>query len=169
MRYLLIFLMSLVIVGSASGQQYRLVGKLPAPAMILTDLLGKKLDTRALAGKTVVYNLWFVGCPPCMEEIPRLNAIVDQYQDVIFVGMSTSNAADINRFLAKQPFKYHIVPNAGKDMLINFGTGGKDGVLSVGFPTHVVINREGYIEYRAAGIKGVEGVRETLQRLATKK
>jgi thiol-disulfide isomerase/thioredoxin len=169
MRNLLIILLSLTFAASANGQQYRLVGKLPAPAMVLTDLQGEKLDTSSLVGRTVVYNLWFVGCPPCMEEIPRLNAIVDEYQDVIFVGMSTSNATDINRFLEKQPFKYRIVPNAGKEMLIYFGNAGKDGVLNVGFPTHVVINREGYIEYRATGIKGVEGVRETLQRLAVKK
>jgi thiol-disulfide isomerase/thioredoxin len=169
MRYLFTVLLSLAAVSFASGQQYRLVGKLPAPTMVLTDLSGNKLDTRTLAGKTVVYNLWFVGCPPCMEEIPRLNAIVDEYQDVVFVGLSASNSADINKFLMKQPFKYRIVPDAGKDMLINFGNSGKDGVLNVGFPTHVVINRDGYIEYRAVGVKGVEGVRDALQRLATKK
>jgi peroxiredoxin len=170
MRYLFPVLLSLTLFSAANAQQqYRLVGKLPAPAMVVTDLTGERIDTRALAGKTVVYNLWFVGCPPCMEEIPRLNAIVDEYKDVVFVGLSISSKSDIDRFLVKQPFKYRLVPSAGKEMLMNFGAAGKDGVLNVPFPTHVVINGEGYIEYKAAGIKGVDGVRETLQKLAAKK
>lgn len=170
MRFLFTVLVSLVLACAASAQQqYRLVGKLPAPSMLLTDIAGDKIDTRSLAGKTVVYNLWFVGCPPCMEEIPRLNAIVDQYKDVVFVGLSISSKADIDRFLIKQPFKYRLVPSAGKEMLMNFGVAGRDGVLNVPFPTHVVINGDGYIEFKAAGIKGVDGVRETLERLAAKK
>lgn len=169
MRFIFTVLLGVVLGGFCYGQEFKLVGKLPAPAMVLTDMAGNKIDTREFAGKTVVYNLWYVGCPPCMDEIPRLNAIVDANPDVIFVGMSSSNAADITKFIAKQPFKYRLVPDSAKSMLIYFGNATKDGVLNVGFPTHVVINKEGYIEFRAVGLKGVEGVKETLARLAAKK
>jgi len=106
-----------------------------------------------------------------MEEIPKLNDIVQQYQgpDVVFVGLSTSSAADVSKFLAKQPFSYRIVPDAGKEMLMNFGTADKNGSLNVAFPTHVVINRNGYVEYRATGVRGIDGVREILARDAEKK
>ena len=169
MRYLLALIFVLLPASVGFGQEYRMVGKLPAPAMSLTDLSGKKIDTRELAGKTIVYNLWFVGCPPCMEEIPKLNAIVDEFPDVVFVGMSSSNSDDITKFVAKQPFKYRLIPSAGKEMLLNFGNTGGGGDMSVGFPTHVVINHDGYIEFRATGIKGVDGVRAALQKLAAKK
>ncbi len=169
MRLIFASIFVLLVTSFVSGQEYRMVGKLPAPAMILTDMSGAKLNTRDFAGKVVVYNLWYVGCPPCMEEIPRLNAIVDAYPDVVFVGMSSSNAADITKFVTKHPFNYHIVPSAGKEMLLNFGNADNSGDLSVGFPTHVVINSDGYIEYRATGLKGVDGVRDALSRLAAKK
>ena len=41
--------------------------------------------------------------------------------------------------------------------------------LSVAFPTHLVVNREGYIEYRSTGIKGIEGIRDVLDKTITKK
>jgi peroxiredoxin len=169
MRIYLIVAILAVLSSVALGQQdYRLVGKLPAPMMKLNDLSGGKIDTSQFKGKLVVYNLWFVGCPPCMEE---LNEIVNEFagSDVEFVGLSTSNAGDINKFIAKTPFRYRLVPSAGKDMLINFGLAGPDGSLNVPFPTHVVVNREGFIEYRATGLKGVEGIREILRRETTPK
>lgn len=172
MRINLIVAILAVLSSVALGQQdYRLVGKLPAPMMKLNDLSGGKIDTSQFKGKLVVYNLWFVGCPPCMEEIPKLNEIVNEFagSDVEFVGLSTSNAGDINKFIAKTPFRYRLVPSAGKDMLINFGLAGPDGSLNVPFPTHVVVNREGFIEYRATGLKGVEGIREILRRETTPK
>ena len=169
MRLVYTFVIGLLLFAAADAQEYRMVGKLPAPVMSLTDLSGHKLDTRELAGKTVVYNLWFVGCPPCMEEIPKLNAIVDQFPNVVFIGLSSSSAADIKKFIAKQPFKYELIPNAAKDMLINFGNADASGSLNVGFPTHVVVNPNGYIEFRETGLKGVDGVRRTLEHLAASK
>jgi hypothetical protein len=31
----------------------------------LRDLSGRKYDSKELAGKIVVLNFWFIGCPPC--------------------------------------------------------------------------------------------------------
>jgi thiol-disulfide isomerase/thioredoxin len=39
------------------------------------DINGKKIDTKDWAGKTVVLNFWFIGCPPCRAEIPDLNRL----------------------------------------------------------------------------------------------
>lgn len=154
----------LVFVGLAYAQN----AGAPAPAMELTDMSGKTLNTRDLAGKIVVYNLWYVGCLGCVEEIPKLNAIVDEFPDVVFIGMSSSKSAQLTKFLAKNPFKYRIIPGVGNEILINFGKTDKAGELNVEFPTHVVVNRDGFIAFRAIGIKGIAGVRETLKRLSVK-
>jgi peroxiredoxin len=148
------------------GQNYKLVGRFPAPQMKLTAIDGKALNTQELRGKIVVYNLWFVGCPPCMEEIPKLNEIVDEFQgkDVVFLGISSSSKADVDGFLKKNPFKYQIVPNSAALMLGNFGEAASDGTLNIGFPMHIVVNREGFIEVKERGIKGVEAVRQELRK-----
>jgi peroxiredoxin len=151
---------------SVFGQNYNLVGKFPAPQIKLTAIDGKQVNTQDFRGKIVVYNLWFVGCPPCMEEIPKLNEIVDEFQgkDVVFLGVSSSSKNDIDGFLKKNPFKYQIVPNSAAIMLGSFGEVASDGSLKLGFPTHIVVNREGFIEVKASGIKGVEAVRQELRK-----
>lgn len=148
------------------GQNYKLVGRFPAPSMKLTALDGKPFNTQDLRGKIVVYNLWFVGCPPCMEEIPKLNELVTEFEgkDVIFLGISSSSKADVNNFLKKNPFKYQIVPDSAAVMLGSFGEPGSDGTLNIGFPMHIVVNREGFIEVKERGIKGVEAVRQELRK-----
>lgn len=146
------------------GQDYNLVGKFPAPQMKLTTIDGKTVNTQDLRGKVIVYNLWFVGCPPCMEEIPKLNQIVDEYQgkDVVFIGISSSSQKDIEGFTKKFPFKYQLIPNSAALMLGNFGEAAADGSLKIGFPMHIVINRQGLTEVKMQGIKGVEAVRQSL-------
>lgn len=148
------------------GQEFNLVGKFPAPVLDLVTIDGKTINTADLKGKVVVYNFWFVGCPPCMEEIPELNEIVDEYRgkDVVFLGLSSSSKTDLNNFLKKNPFKYEIVPNAAAIMLASYGETAKDGSLKLAFPTHIVVNRQGYVEVKMTGIKGVAAVKEQLKR-----
>ncbi len=166
MKHLFSFCLTLFFVACVFGQDYRLVGKFPAPQMQLTVIDGKTFNTQDLRGKIVVYNLWFVGCPPCMEEIPKLNEIVDEFQgkDVVFLGLSSSSKSDIDKFVKKNPFKYQLVPDSAVIMLGGFGEADGDGSLRIGFPTHIVVNREGFIQVRATGIKGVEAVRQELRK-----
>src|SRR5438874_11305472 len=42
---------------------------------------GYKVAPEELAGKVVVFNFWFINCPPCRMEIPELNAIANQYKN----------------------------------------------------------------------------------------
>ena len=38
---------------------------------------GKRLTLAELQGKVVVINFWFIGCAPCISEMPALNKLVD--------------------------------------------------------------------------------------------
>lgn len=166
MKQLVALCLALFFGVSVFGQDYNLVGKFPAPQMKLTTLDGKTVNTQELRGKIIVYNLWFVGCPPCMQEIPKLNEIVDEYQgkDVVFIGISSSSKDDIAGFTKKNPFKYQLVPNSAALMLGSFGEAAPDGSLKIGFPMHIVINRQGLIAVKMNGMKGVEAVREELRK-----
>lgn len=149
-----------------NAQEFNLVGRFPAPTLQLTALDGTLIKTPELRGKVIVYNLWFVGCPPCMEEIPKLNAIVDEYKDkdVVFIGVSSSSKKDIENFVKGTPFKYQLVANSAAAMLGGFGEPAGDGSLKIGFPMHIVVNRDGFIEVKMTGLKGVEAVRNSLKK-----
>ena len=79
------------------------------------------------------------------------------------MGLATNNKADLQKFLKKNPFKFQIIPNAGQFMLASYGEL-KNGEYFLGFPMHVVIDREGYIVLKMQGIKGVEAVSKELKK-----
>jgi peroxiredoxin len=138
----------------------------PAPDFSVTSIDGKTFDTKALRGKVLVLNLWFVNCPYCVQEIALLNPIVDQYagKDVVFIGMSINNPAQLNSFLSSHPFKYSIIPNAGQLMLFKFGEADKGGNFDLKFPLHVIIDREGKMVLKMQGVQGVDAVRQELEK-----
>jgi len=93
------------------------------------DIKGVKLDQKSLAGKIIVLNFWFIGCPPCRAEIPELNNLVDSYKDnsdVIFIAIALDEAYEIKDFIKEHPFNYHLVENgryyAGKYNLNQYPT-----------------------------------------------
>lgn len=137
------------------------------PSFTAVGMNGEKIDTAALRGKVVVVNLWFVNCPNCVEEIRKLNDLVDQYKgnsDVVFLGLAASNKADLQKFLAKNPFKYQIVPNAQMIIISKFGVPDASGDINVPFPMHYVLDRTGKVVVKAQGIKGIEDVKTGLKK-----
>jgi peroxiredoxin len=152
---------------SAFGQQNKRDEKPLAPAFKGITLDGKTVDFADLRGKVVVLNLWFINCPNCIEEIKLLNQVVDDYKDnkdVVFIGLASNTKPDLEKFLKKNPFKYQIIPNAGQFMLFKYGVAGKNGEYHLGYPTHVVVDKEGRIVLKIEGIKGVEAVKNELKK-----
>ena len=49
-------------------------------------------------------------------------------------------------------------------MLGSFGEAMSDGSLNIGFPMHIVVNRQGFIEVKAHGMQGVDAVRQELRK-----
>ncbi len=76
--------------------------------------------------------------------MPGLNALVDEFasDSVVFIGLATDGADSLRDFLKTVPFKYQIAPGA-KPVADLYG-------VSV-YPTHVLINRQGQIEFFMTG------------------
>ena len=139
----------------------------PQPNFVALDMSGNRVELAALKGKVVVVNLWFIGCPNCMDEIKQLNQLVGDYKgksDVVFLGLAASRKDDLQKFLQKNQFDYTIIPNAQMIILSKFGTPDKNGEINVPFPMHYVIDRDGKVAVKEQGIKGVEAVRKELQK-----
>ncbi len=120
-----------------------------APAFNLISLDGKKFDLASLRGKVVVLNFWFTGCPPCLTEIPKLNELVEKFQnqEVVFIAPTWDNETVLQNFLKKTTFKYNVVANAGDIILGSYS----DGTGNVAMPTHMIIDKEGNIETKLIG------------------
>ena len=135
-----------------------------APLVKLTTLDGRRYDLNALTGKVVVINLWFIGCSPCRKEIPRLNELVKEFsgKPVVFLAPSFDSAESLREFLKKAAFDYQVVPNA--ETVIN------NQFNASAFPTHIVIDQNGFVEATLVGAseRRPEEVRRLILRLLSK-
>jgi thiol-disulfide isomerase/thioredoxin len=110
------------------------------------DINGDKIKLKELAGKVIVLNFWFIGCPPCREEIPELNKIAIDYAsnpDVVFVAVCLDEKADIKEFLKDKAFSYHI---------IDYGRAYADLYKLNLYPTNVVLDRQGIVRFHGSGL-----------------
>ena len=156
---------SLVALALLLGCSFSSFPQAAQPAFVTSAMDGTKIDTRALRGKIVVLNLWFINCPNCLAEIKMLNELVEQYQanpDVIFLAPAASRKDELARFLVKNPFKYQVLPDSSIIILSQFGAADKNGDINVPFPMHYVIDRDGNVVMKEQGVKGIEAVKREL-------
>jgi peroxiredoxin len=133
----------------------------------VTSLNGKSFKLEELKGKYVVLNFWFINCIPCVKEIPQLNKLVTAYRkrNFVFIAFTLDNKYQLDDFLKKRPFTYNIVPK-GLPVALKYTRPGSDQVV---FPTHIVINPKGEIQFRAEGASGLVPLQKELKRLAALK
>lgn len=119
---------------------YRLKGK-PLPGLSYTDLKGKVYSQQTLNGKIVVLKCWFIGCKPCVQEMPELNRLVAKYKDrkdIVFVSLAFDSAEKLEKFLKQRQFDYAVVANQ-QDYILN-----TLGIKAA--PTHLILNKDGLVD-----------------------
>ncbi|MCW5959841.1 MAG: TlpA family protein disulfide reductase [Pyrinomonadaceae bacterium] len=165
MKFLLSFAFVVVLVFSVTGQESETSKNPDKKTAGIVSITGKSFGPNELIGKVVVLNFWFTSCPPCLKEIPELNNIVDEYsgKDVVFLAFATDKKDQIEAFIAENPFKYNLIPEATM-LMLRFLEPDKNGRMETAFPTHIVVDRTGKKTVYETGIKGVEVVKKELER-----
>ncbi|WP_121811709.1 peroxiredoxin family protein [Mucilaginibacter kameinonensis] len=109
------------------------------------DINGNKIKLKDLRGKVVVLNFWFIGCPACMQEIPELNKLVDDYKNntnVVFLAIALDDRYELKKFLKQTEFKYDIIDDGRY-----IASGYKIGL----YPTSVILDKEGKVAFHTVG------------------
>jgi cytochrome c biogenesis protein CcmG, thiol:disulfide interchange protein DsbE len=116
----------------------------PFPLPELTTLEGQQISLDRLRGKPILINFWFINCPPCVEEMPVLNAIKQQVGDSAhFVAVTFESADRVRKFLKKQPFHFMQVTSARKYI---------ESLKMVSYPVNVFLDKEGIVRKIKNGI-----------------
>jgi len=113
---------------------------------LVKDLDGNNIKLSDLKGKVVVLNFWFTKCPPCIQEMPELNKLTEEFKDknIKFIAITFNKKDIVESFLEEKTFKYTIAPNAN-------GVVQSYNVNS--FPTSIVINQKGEIVLKELGYR----------------
>jgi thiol-disulfide isomerase/thioredoxin len=118
---------------------YKMEGK-ELPGYNFVDLEGNTYNKETSKGKILVLKCWFIGCVPCVKEMPALNEVVKQYKnrrDILFVSLAFDSKEDLKKFLKNITFNYQIVPDQEKYIM--------EDLKITSFPTHLIINKKGLI------------------------
>ncbi len=113
----------------------------------LVGLDGKMISSENLKGNVVVLNFWGIYCKPCVQEIPDLNKMVNEFETnyVYFIGITGDSEKELNDFLKSHPFDYKICPTSDyKNLAIKFND-------FPAVPIHFIINKDWKIVYRFIG------------------
>jgi peroxiredoxin len=96
-----------------------------APDFSITADNGRTITNSNFGGKLLVLNFWATWCPPCIEELPSLNAFQRQFANsgVVVLGVSIDKDENAYReFLAKARISFLTARDPEKKISSEYGT-----------------------------------------------
>jgi len=121
---------------------------------------GKPVNANEWQGKVLVVNFWASWCPPCVEEMPTLDLLQQEFlqQNVLFVGIGIDSPSNIRKFLKSTPVSYPIVIGGLEGSNLSKQMGNTQGAL----PYTVIISAKGKAIYTKLGKINEEELRKAI-------
>lgn len=111
-----------------------------APDFSITTESGRVITPKNFGGKLLVLNFWATWCPPCVQELPSLNAMAKTMasQGVVVVGVSVDkNQQAYRRFVERARISFETARDPEAHLSSDFGT--------YKFPETYIIGRDGRV------------------------
>jgi thiol-disulfide isomerase/thioredoxin len=110
---------------------------------------GAKLEMQSLRGKPILLNFWATWCPPCIEEMPMLDAFYRENASKGWqvVGLAIDQPTAVRTFLDRTPvtFAIGLAGMGGSELSKALGN------LAGGLPFTVVVGSAGQVLRRRMG------------------
>ena len=110
---------------------------------------GKPQPMAQWKGRVLVVNFWATWCPPCVEEMPDLQKIRDEYRarGVEIVGIGIDNEAKIRAFRDQYRLTLPLLVAGFEGSSLAQALGNKAGAL----PYTALVDRSGHVVQRKLG------------------
>lgn len=143
-----------------SGEQAIVVGDQASQEWQALRIDGESIGSDTCKGKVTLIVYWATWCAPCIEEIPALIALRNEFahHEVEIVGVSLDQPSkNIESFARERNINYAIVRN-NENLDRAFGP-----VRYI--PTLIVLDHDGKTRQRYTGLVGENVIREQIQAL----
>lgn len=112
----------------------------PAIPFQVERMDGSVVGIEDLRGRLVLVDFWATWCPPCLLEIPELNAVYERYRDsgfeVLAISIDDIPREELREWLAENDVHYPVAIG-DEEIARQYG--------AFGFPYHVLLSPEGTI------------------------
>jgi thiol-disulfide isomerase/thioredoxin len=152
MKFYLAAILLLIIVKTGSAQSNRIYTRQYRDSVLDSYIGTKYVDyhlqlpndkictNQTDAGKVVLLNFWFGGCPACLEEFSAFNELYDSLKNnpsFRFISLAREPAERIPALIKKYNIHYPVVPVTSDECSrLNYKSG---------FPTTIIIDKNGRI------------------------
>jgi peroxiredoxin len=124
-------------------------------ARTFNDLEGQPTEMARWKDRVVVLNFWATWCPPCVEEMPDLQRVHDEYADrgVTVVGLGIDSPSALKRFRDEHLLSLPLFAAGAGGSELAKALGNPSGAL----PYTVLVDRKGRIvQARLGQVKPAE-------------
>jgi thiol-disulfide isomerase/thioredoxin len=141
-----------------------------APDFTVKDLDDKDVSLSQYKGKAVLVNFWATWCEPCREEIPWLIQFQNKYSakgfTVLGIAVDEEGKKVVQPYVLKERFDVNGTPTPMNYPILigNDSIGDKFGGL-IGYPTSILISRDGRIVKKITGIINEEEISKAIEKL----
>ena len=119
------------------------------PDFTLTDTSGSAVSASDLDGRAWLANFWATWCAPCVEEMPMLARLQQEYgqDELTIVGIALDDPDKARDFAKELSIDYPVLVGLGDVMLVGRKFGNQAGML----PYTVLIDAQGIIRWTHLG------------------
>ena len=126
-----------------------------APDFTLVNLDGERVSLSDYRGKIVLVNFWASWCHWCDVEMPDLNNLDIENEDVVVLGVNVmEDEKTVREYLEEGGYEFEVVFDTEGEIASNY--------LVDGLPNSYFIDKEGVLQLRFPGMMAAEQMSEVV-------